>query len=138
MSDRIKYSLIAIGSFLIGIILYTSKNKNKTPLVDEDFNKTLAKQKDGRFFLVFNNIVVLSREITSEQYDNFLKQYPTGKAQGNVINQFSTPTTKYTVENNKYYEYKWTDNGYSSPMEITKEEYDFLTKKNLFPEYINI
>lgn len=136
MSSRVKYALIALGSFLIGFLLYT--RKNKTTFVDDDFNKTIAKQKDGRYFLVFNNIVVLSREIDKDQYDKFLQQYPTGKAQGNVLDQFSTPPAKYTAENNKYYEYKWTGTGYGQGIEITKEEYDFLTKRNTFPEYVSI
>lgn len=136
MPNKIKLLLVAIGSFIIGFLLYKEKNKNKP--TDEDFNKTLAKQRGGKYFLIFNSIVVMSREVSKEQYDQFITQYPNGKAPSNVLNQFSTPTAKYTVENNKYYEYKWTGIDYGLGIEITKEEYDFLTKQNQFPEYISI
>jgi hypothetical protein len=128
MSNRVKYLLIAIGSFLVGFIYYAGKNRKQA--VDGDFNKTLAKTKNGHYFLVFNNIVVLSREITKEQYEAFLKQYPTGQAPNNVLDDFSTPPDKFTIDNGKYYEAKWTPNGYGQRIEITKEEYEFLTTKN--------
>lgn len=125
-NKNINYLLVALGSFLVGFIYFTRKPKP----VDENFNKTIAKEKGGRYFLVFNNIVVLTREVSKEQYDQFLQQYPTGKANNNVLSQFSTPPTKYTQENGKYFEYTWTGSQYSQGIEITKEEYDFLTKKN--------
>lgn len=127
MSNRIKYLLIAIGSFLVGFIYYTSKKK---AVVDGSLNKTIAKEKDGHFFLIYNNIVVLSREITKEQYDLFFKQYPTGQAPNNVLDQFSTPPDKFTIENGLYFESKWSETGYGQKIEITKEEYEFLTDKN--------
>lgn len=135
MSNRAKYLLIAIGSFLLGFIYYTGKNKRS--VVDGDLNKTIAKQKDGNYFLIFNNIVVLSRQITKEQYDLFLQQYPTGKAPNNVLDQFSTPPDKFTIDNGRFYESKWTPNGYGQKIEITKEEYQFLTTKNSVPMFVS-
>ncbi len=123
MSNRIKYTIFAVGSFILGIILYYTNQVSKP--VDSDFNKTLAKHTGDKYFLVFNSIVVLTREVSPDQYNYFLKQYPSGKAPNNVLDQFSTPAdTKFTYENGKFYEYVYKDGQYQNPIEITKEEYD--------------
>src|SRR6185503_4155164 len=126
MSTNIKYLITAIGAFLVGFLYYSNRKKQ----VDTDFNKTLARQKDGRYFLIFNSIVVLSREITKEQYDTFLKQYPSGIAPSNVISDFSSVPARYTTSGGKYFESTWTGSEYNRPIEITEEEYLFLTKNN--------
>lgn len=122
------FLIAAIVSFIVGALLYLSRN-NKP--VNEDFNKTLAKEKDGRFFLLFNGAVVLSREVTKEQYDTFLMQYPLGVAPNNVLNAFSSPPNKYTYENGKYYEYTWNGILYNNRVEITKDEYDYFKRNNI-------
>lgn len=127
LNRNISYILVGIGSFILGALYFKQKNKKE---VDENKNQTLAIIKDGKYYLIFNSIVVLSREISKEQYDNFLKAYPTGKAPNNVLNNFSTPPPTYTVSNGKYYESTWSNGSYGIPIEITKEEYDFFTNKN--------
>lgn len=127
MSDRLKYLIVGILSLGIGFAWAYQKNKQH---IDNNLNQTVAKQRGDKYFLVFNSIVVLSREISKDQYDKFLSQYPSGKAPSNVLNNFSTPTDKYVVDNGIYYEYKWDGNKYITPIEITKEEYLFLTGKN--------
>lgn len=127
MSDKVKYLLVGLLSFGIGFAWYTKRNKIVS---DVDFNKTIARQKGTNYFLVFNSVVVLSRQISKEQYDRFFIQYPSGKASSNVLDKFSMPTDKYVASNGKYYEYKWDGTKYCVPIEITKEEYIFLTGKN--------
>lgn len=127
MSTNIKYFITAIGAFLLGLLYYKGRQK---AVLNTDFNKTIVKQKDGKYFLIFNSLIVLSREITKTQYDEFLKQYPSGKADSNVLDKFSPPPSKYTIENGKYFEYKWNGSSYGNAIEITKEEYGFLTKKD--------
>jgi len=128
MSNRIKYTIFAIVSFLLGIYLYYTNQASKP--VDKDFNKTLAKKIGDKYFLVFNSIVVLTREVDQDQYEAFLKQYPTGTAPNNVLNDFSTPQTKYIQEGNTYYEIPYINGEYKGKSEITKEEYEYFTTKN--------
>lgn len=127
MSTNIKYLITAIGAFLLGLLWYSNQKKKS---IDGDFNKTVAKISNGKYFLIFNSVVVLSREITKEQYESFLKQYPTGIADSNVMNEFSSHPSKYTIEGGKYYEYTWDGNKYGQGIEITKAEYSYLSKNN--------
>lgn len=130
MSNRIKYILIAFVSLIVGYAYYSRNQNKKTLKQNSDLNKTSAVVKDGKYFLVFNSIVVLTKEITKDQYNSFLMSYPSGKANSNVIDKFSTPNeSKYITQNGKYYEYKWDGTKYINAIEITMEEFDFLTKK---------
>ena len=126
MNDKIKYIIIAVVSFFVGMFIYSSRKKK----VDPTFNRTVAINQDGKYYLVFNSAVVLSTEITKEQYESFKAQYPLG-AEDNLVSQYALPKDKYTYENGRYYEYKHTCVGYSEPMEITKEEYNFLKNKSI-------
>lgn len=124
-TNTIKYVLVAIGSFLLGWLFFKSK---KRPIVsDENFNKTISKQNDGKYYLVFNSVVILSKQVSKDQFDNFNKQYPTG-APKNVLPDFNPNINKYTIEDGQYYEYVWDGKEYGQKMPITKDEYEFRTK----------
>lgn len=127
MSSNLKYLFTALAAFLVGFIYYS--NRKKKP-VDDSFNKTIARKSGEKYFLIFNSAVVLSREITKEQYDSFISQYPTGIAPSNVLSDFSTPPPRYTSENGRYFESTWDDTKYGQKIEITKAEYAYWSKEN--------
>lgn len=145
LSEKTKLILVAIASFLLGVLFFWTKNKiskgdtkKVEPEVDVDKDKTIAHEENGKYFLVFNSVVVLTRSVSKEQYDSFISQYPLGKAEGNVIDKFSDVPNKYTTENGKYFESIWNGAEFGKKLEITKEEFDFYTKSNgVLDKYIS-
>lgn len=132
MNNNLKYFLVAVGSFLFGWLYYNSKKDiNK----ESDLNKTFVAKKGSQYFIVFYSVVILSREITKEQYDSFMTANPKGKAEGNVIDNFSTPPPRYTIEGDEYFEYVWDGKNYGKRVAITKDEYNFLKNKGKLPEF---
>lgn len=138
MQEKYKYILVAIGSFLLGCLFFwtysRSKNVKVDAPVDTDKDKTIANEKDGNYFLVFNSVEGLTREVTKDQYDLFLSQFPSGVADGNVIDLFSTMPNKYTEDGGKYYESVWNGDKYGKPLEISKDEYDYETEGTVINE----
>jgi len=124
----INYIIAGVASFIIGLLIVRSKS-----FVPSNFNKTIAVNEGNRYFLYYKGPVELSREINKEIYDQFYSLYPEGKANGNVINSFSEPSNRYSYENGKYFEYIWTGNKYSMPVEISKDEYSHFTKDKIIP-----
>jgi len=133
-TNTIKYVLVAIGSFLLGWLFFRNKKQVNT---DKNFNKTISQNSDGKYFLIFNSVVVLSKQVSKDQYDLFNQQYPQG-ATSNVLSDFNPNINKYTIEDGKYYEYVWDGNTYGQRTLITKQEYDYETSSKASTQYMKI
>lgn len=120
--------LAGIAAFFAGALYFKSRQERCS--LPENFNRTLAVKKEDKYFLVFNSVVIISREVTKEQYDAFIAAHPSGSATGNVIDKFSSPPARYTYRDGSYFESTWEGDKYGRPIEITKEEYDFFKNKN--------
>ena len=135
MQEKYKYILVAIGSFFLGWLFFWTYNRSKNlkvdAPVDTDKDKTIANEKDGKYYLVFNSVEGLTRNISKEQYDLFFVQFPSGVADGNVIDLFSTMPNKYTEVDGKYFESVWDGKQYGGKVEMSKEEYEYHTDGNV-------
>lgn len=130
MNKNLGYILTALFSGIAGWFLFSATHK-KPLTVKENSGTTTVKVKDGKYFLIYNGALDLSKEITLEEYNAFMAQYPEGFAPFNILNSFSSNAPKYTKKGGKYYEYIWDGECYGSGIEITPEEYAFLTNKQI-------
>lgn len=131
MNKNAGYILTALLSGIAGWFFYSAKNSNKKSSIDPLAGKTTVEVKDGKYFLIFNGPLKLSKEITEEEYNAFAVQYPLGVAPFNILSRFSSNAPKYTRKGGKYYEYIWNGADYDRGIEITAEEYGFLTNKQI-------
>lgn len=136
MNKNLGYILTAILSGIAGWFFYSathmpSSSAKVNPKIKENFGKTTVEIKDGKYFLIYNGVIDFSKEITLEEYNAFMTQYPTGVAPINILSRFSSNAPKYTKKGGKYYEYIWDGEAYGSGIEITAEEYAFLTNKQI-------
>lgn len=130
MNKNLGYLLTAILSGVAGWFFFSATHK-ETPKLKENFGATTVEIKDGKYFLIYNGAIDISREITIEEYNAFMSKYPTGIAPSNILSRFSSNAPKYTKKQGKYYEYIWNGEEYGSGIEITQEEYAFYTNKQI-------
>lgn len=141
MNKSLGYILTAIVSGIAGWFFCSVAHRKKLANKESSSTNplrgtTTAKTEDGKYFLVYNGALDLSKEITQEEHTAFMSQYPLGIAPLNALNAFSSNAPKYTKKAGKYYEYIWDGKAYGGAIEITQEEYNFLTNKQNFANFI--
>lgn len=140
MNRNLGFILTALLSGIAGWFFYSATHKKiserENPEIDPLKGATTVKVKDGKYFLIYKGVLELSKEITLEEYNSFMAQYPSGSTPFNILNSFSSSAPKYTIKGGKYFEYIWDGVSYGSAIEITKEEYGFLTNKQVCERFL--